>query len=316
MGHCTPAPTAPPPLAEDPACPAEHAAMGHCTPAPAAPPPAAEDPACPAEHAAMGHCTPASAAAAPAPRPSPPSALAASGPEHAADTVWDPALMAEKRATKLIAEHGAFIGSNILLDRLEARMQDGADGYAWDAQAWFGGDYDKFWLKSEGEGAFGEAVESVEIQTLYSRALDPWFNLQAGVRYDLRPRPDRAHLVLGVEGLAPYWFEVDAALFLSDRGDLSARLEAEYDQRLTNRLILQPSVELEIAAQKVPELGLGAGLSSIEAGLRLRYEFEPEYAPYVGVEYHRSLGDSARYSRASGEEAGGWALLLGLRAWF
>ena len=303
MGHCTPqaapTPTAPPALDPVP------------VPAPAG------DPSCPPEHAAMGHCTPATTPASPTSPPpiAPPPPGALTGPEHAADTIWDPALMAEKRAQKLVSEHGGFTGSNLLIDRLEARVQDGADGYAWDVQGWYGGDYDKFWLKTEGEGAFGEAVEAAEVQALYSRALDPWFNLQAGVRYDVRPRPDRAHLVLGIEGLAPYWFEVDGAFFLSDKGELSARLEGEYDQRITNRLILQPSVELEISAEDVPELGIGAGLSSVEAGLRLRYEIVPEIAPYVGAEYHRRLGDSADFARAAGEEVGGWALLLGLRFW-
>jgi copper resistance protein B len=330
MGHCTPksaAPVTAAPPAADPSCPPEHAAMGHCTPAGAAPlaaptpPPApATDPNCPPEHAAMGHCTPAPAvpgsapAAAPPVAPPPPEALG--GPENAADTVWDPKLMASKRATELIAMHGAFRGSMVLLDRFEYRAVDGRDGYAWDGEGWYGGDYDRLWVKTEGEGVFGEAVEAAEVQALYSRAIDPWFNLQAGIRYDIRPEPDRAHLVVGIQGLAPYWFEVDAAAFLSDEGDLTARLEAEYDQRLTNRLILQPRVELDLAAQDVPEIGIGAGLSSIEAGLRLRYQIEPEFAPYVGVQYERRLGDTADFARAAGEEAGGWALLVGLRSWF
>lgn len=213
-------------------------------------------------------------------------------------------------------EHGAFRGGKLLLDRLEDRAKDGHDVYAWDGEGWYGGDYDRLWVKAEGEGGFGDRVESAEVQALWSHALDPWFNLQTGIRYDFRPRPDRAHLVLGVQGLAPYWFEIDAAAFLSDRGDLTARIEAEYDQRITNRLILQPRVEIDFAAQDAPSIGIGAGLSTVEAGLRLRYEFVPEFAPYTGVDYERAFGGTADFRRAAGEDVGGPALLIGLRAWF
>jgi copper resistance protein B len=119
-----------------------------------------------------------------------------------------------------------------------------------------------------------------------------------------------------VQGLAPYWFEVDAAAFLSTKGDLTARVEAEYDQRITQRLILQPRVEFDLAAQDVPELGIGSGLSTAELGARLRYEFKPQFAPYVGVEYERAFGDTADFRRAEGEDVGGWSFLIGLRAWF
>jgi copper resistance protein B len=277
---------------------------------------AATDPNCPPEHAAMGHCTPAAAPSAAAPPVAGPPPEALTGPEHAADTVYDPKLMARKRATKLIAEHGGYSGYMVLLDRSEARIGQGRDGYAWDWEAWAGGDYDRLWLKTEGEGAFRGPLEAAEVQALYSRAIDPWFNLQAGLRTDFRPRPQRAHLVLGVQGLAPYWFEVDLAAFLSNKGDLTARFEAEYDQRLTNRLILQPRLELDLSAQRIPALGIGPGLSSAEAGLRLRYEIKREFAPYIGVEYQRRFGETADFARAAGERTGGWAALIGLRSWF
>ncbi len=204
----------------------------------------------------------------------------------------------------------------LLVDQLEAKVRDGGDGFTWDASAWYGGDIGKLWLKSEGEGEFGGSVEQAEVQALWSHAIDPWFDLQAGIRYDFRPDPERAHLVVGVQGLAPYWFEVDAAAFVSDRGDITARLEVEYDLRLTQRLILQPLVELDLAAQDVPEIGVGAGLSTAEFGARLRYEFAPELAPYVGIEYERAFGGTAGFRRAAGEEAGGWSLLFGVRTWF
>lgn len=293
-GHVMPAPT-PAPTPADP-----HA--GHVMPA-ASPP--ADDP-----HA--GHATGEAANDAPL-APPPPAALA--GPAHAADTAYDPRAMADAREV-LRREHGALTTTKILFDRAEALIRDGRDGYTVDADAWHGGDIDKLWLKAEIEGEFGRKPEHAEIQALWSHAIDPWFDLQAGVRYDLRPDPERAHLVLGVMGLAPYWIEIDAAAFLSDEGDLTARFEAEYDQRLTRRLILQPRVEFDLAAQDVPELGIGAGLSSAELGLRLRYEIVPEFAPYIGVAYERAFGDTADFRRAEDESVGGWNLLVGIRAWF
>jgi copper resistance protein B len=204
----------------------------------------------------------------------------------------------------------------VLIDRLETSVRGGRDGYAWDAEGWYGGDIDKLWVKTEGEGSFGENPEQAELQALFSHALDPWFNLQAGVRQDFRPGPERTHLVVGIQGLMPYWFEVDGALFLSNKGELTARFEAEYDQRLTQKLILQPRVELDLSAQQIPAIGIGSALTSAESGLRLRYEFVPEFAPYVGVAYERSFGDTADFARAAGEDVGGWNFLVGLRTWF
>lgn len=262
-----------------------------------------------------GHVAPGRQPAIPDPPVAGPSAAASSGPRNAADTIFDAGDMADARE-QLRREHGAITAWKLLVDRAEARVRDGRDGYAWDAQAWAGGDIDRLWIKTEGETSFGERPEAAEAQLLWSHALDPWFNLQAGVRYDVRPDPERAHLVIGVQGLAPYWFEVDGALFLSDKGELSARFEAEYDQRITQRLILQPRVEFDLAAQDVPERGIGAGLSKAEAGLRLRYEIVPEFAPYLGVEYGRAFGDTASFARAASERVGGWGLVAGVRTWF
>ncbi len=252
---------------------------------------------------------------APAPPVAPPPAGAFSGPEHAADTVFGSGQMAPARE-EMRNEHGGMTTYKLLVDQLEVGIRNGRDGYRWDAQGWIGGDIDKLWLKTEGEGAFGEAVEEAEVQALWSHAIDPWFDLQAGIRHDLRPDPERTHFVLGVQGLAPYWFEVDAAAFLSTKGDVTARVEAEYDLRLTQKLILQPRIEFDLAAQDVPELGIGSGLSAGELGARLRYEIRPEFAPYVGIEYERAFGGTADSRRASGEKAGGWNLLLGIRTWF
>jgi copper resistance protein B len=325
-------PAPPPPTTAPAACTPEHAAMGHCTmsqpqatdphsghsaPSPPIPDPHAghDMPAQPDSDPNAGHTMP-SMSAEPAPPVAPPPPEAFQGPENAAETLFDPALFRRKRQERLINEHGGFVTWMFLADQLEYRARDGSDGYKWEVQGWYGGDHDKLWLKSEGEAGFGESPEQAEVQALYSRSIDPWFNLQLGVRYDFRADPERTHLVLGVQGLAPYWFEVDGQLFLSDKGNVTLRAEAEYDQRISNKLILQPAVELNFSLQDVPEIGIGAGLSSAEAGLRLRYEVIPELAPYIGVEYERAFGDTADFRRAAGEDAGGWALLTGIRLWF
>lgn len=340
MGHCklpAPAPTPSPAPTPAPAqtCLPEHAAMGHCTlpspspsPAPAAIP--APAPTCSPEHAALGHCRlptePAPATSdphvghamgedMPAPPVAPPPPGALSGPAHAADAVFGREAMAEARE-ELRREHGSIVTSKVMLDQLEARIRKRRDGYLVEGEAWYGGDINKLWVKTELEGEFGRSPEHAEVQALWSRAINPWWNLQAGVRYDVRPDPERAHLVLGIEGLAPYWFEIDAAAFVSHKGDVTARFEAEYDQRLTQKLILQPRIEFDLAAQDVPELGIGSGLSTAELGLRLRYEIVPEFAPYVGVAYERAFGDTADFRRAAGDRAGGLNFLVGVRAWF
>ncbi|ATP19053.1 MULTISPECIES: copper resistance protein B [Pseudomonadota] len=244
-----------------------------------------------------------------------PSAAAMGGPDHAADAIFGAAAMAPAREI-VRREHGDIKSHNILIDQLEAVIGKGKDGYAWDVQGWYGGDIDKLWLKTEGESHFDDSPESVEAQALWSHALDPWWNLQAGIRHDFRSGPDRTYAVIGVQGLAPYWFEIDSALFLSDKGDVTARIEAEYDQRLTQKLILQPTAELNFSAQDVPELGIGSGLSTAELGLRLRYQFVPEFAPYIGVKYERAFGDTADFRRARAESRGGWNFLIGIRSWF
>lgn len=235
--------------------------------------------------------------------------------DHAADAFYNSAEMARARAA-MLKESGGMAFSQLMLDRLEYRMGKGADGYHWEGEGWIGGDINRFAFKTEGEGAFGGPLERAEVQALYSRAIDPWFNLEAGVRHDIRPDPRRTYAVVGIEGLAPYWFEVSAQAFLSNRGDAHLRLEGSYDQRISQRLILQPAAEINVAAQDVPELGIGSGVSDVELGLRLRYEFAREFAPYVGVNWERKLGDTARFARADGERASATGLVMGVRFWF
>ena len=243
-------------------------------------------------------------------------AAALSGPTHAADLVFGAEAMAAARQI-LVRENGEVRTTAVIIDRLEAGFGGAEESYLWDVQGWSGGDINRFWWKSEGEGDFGGKLEEAELQALYSRAIAPFWDVQAGVRQDFRPDgEDTTHLVLGLQGLAPYWWEIDAAAFLSTEGDLTARVEAEYDQRITQRLILQPRLEIDASASDIPELEIGSGLSSIEAGLRLRYEFRKEFAPYVGVEWSRALGNTADYIEARGGEADDTRFVVGLKAWF
>ena len=235
--------------------------------------------------------------------------------DHAADAFYSTDEMARARAA-MLEESGGMRFSKLMLDRLEYRAGKGGDTYHWEGEGWIGGDINRLAFKSEGEGKASGRLEHAEVQALYSRAIDPWFNLEAGVRQDLGPDPDRTYVVAGIDGLAPYWFEVSAQAFLSNKGDGHLRLEASYDQRITQRLILQPAAELNFAAQDVPELGIGSGLSDVELGLRLRYEIAREFAPYAGVNWERRLGGTARMARASGDNASVASFVMGVRFWF
>ena len=202
------------------------------------------------------------------------------------------------------------------VDRLEYGNSDDGDTYLWDAQGWIGGDFNKFWWKTEGEGPTDGSPEDTEFQALYNRTISPFWGAQVGLRYDTNPEPDTGYAVLGVQGLAPYWFETDTALFLSEDGDLSFRAELEYELLFTQRLILQPRLEFNVSADDVPELGLGSGLNNTEVGLRLRYEIKREIAPYIGVRWERLYGDTRDIARREGEPASVTSLVAGIRIWF
>ena len=285
--------------------------------------PAAADPDCPPEHAQIGHCTP-KAAASPtevtvvatgtdlepgnAPAPAPPS-------DWYADRIYPSSEMTPSRDAMMQESGGqklAYIGFNLA----EYQARRGGDGYRWDGEGFYGGDINRLWVKTEGEGAFGEGVEAAEVQLLYSRAINPYFNLQAGVRQDLGPGPKRTYAAVGFEGLAPYWFEIEGTAFISNKGDVLGRLEGYYDQRITQRLILQPRVEANFALQDVRESGIGSGLSDLELGLRLRYEIVKEFAPYIGMEWAKKAGDTARFARAAGEDTDVTSFVAGIRFWF
>ncbi|RZK03376.1 MAG: copper resistance protein B [Novosphingobium sp.] len=285
------------------------------TPAPTPGPQMAVDPDCPPEHAAMGHCVPKAMPA----EPEPPAAGEVSAPAapraNYADRIWGAEAMAASRA-ELKKHHGGGSSSQVMVDIAEVALRSGRETYRWDAEGWFGGDVDRLVVKTEGEGAFGDAFEGGEVQALYSRAIDPYFNLQAGLRQDIGPGPSRSFVSLGIEGLAPYWFDVEGQLFLSDRGDLLARLGGYYDLRITQRLVLQPRAEVNLAAQNMAPEGIGSGLVDAELGLRLRYEVVREVAPYLGISWERQFGRTARLTRARGDGTGGFTFVAGLRTWF
>lgn len=242
--------------------------------------------------------------------PAPPAPM-----DHYADRFFPAAAMTQSRET-MMREQGGQRFAQIMFNLAEVQIRNGRDGYRWDGQVWFGGDIDRLVLKTEGSGAFRAGVEAAEVQALFSRAIGPYFNLQAGVRHDFQPSPTRTYATIGVEGLAPYMFDVGAAAFLSDKGEVLGRLDGYYDQRITQRLILQPRVEINLSAQDVPETRTGAGVVDAELGLRLRYEFSREFAPYVGVSYEAKLGDTADYARAVGDDPTTTSLVAGVRFWF
>ena len=212
-------------------------------------------------------------------------------------------------------QHGTAIHSYWLLDRFEVSNGDGPDELAWEGTAWIGGDVRKLWLRSEGHAAHGQ-VESGRVEVLYGQGARAWWDVVAGVRQDVGEGPSRTWAALGVQGLAPYKFEVSATAYLGQDGRTAAVLEAEYDTLLSNRLILQWRAEASLHGKDDPALEIGSGLSSVEAGLRLRYEITRQFAPYLGVEHGRAFGNTADLRRASGHDAGETRVVAGVRVWF
>lgn len=208
-----------------------------------------------------------------------------------------------------------------LLDQVEYRQAERTEAIAWDASGWVGGDFHRLWLKTEGERNIsnGEGGE-FEVQALYGYMVSPFWDLQAGVRHDRSlgkgPNGLRTFAVFGAQGTAPYWFELQPALFLSEDGDVSFRLSGEYELLLTQRLVLAPTFEVNAAWQEVREFGVGRGLNDLELGLRVRCEVRREFAPYLGVVWKRALGATAGIVRQEGEEVTSTSLVAGLRLWF
>lgn len=217
--------------------------------------------------------------------------------------------------------HDSQVNSLVFFDQLEYRDGDGPGALGWDLVSWIGGDLSRLWIESEGqaltEGGEGE-IERLDL--LYGRLISPFWDFQAGLGYQRAwgagPGADRVSAVIGLQGLAPYAFEVDANLRISQDGDVSADLQATYDLLFSQRLVLQLRMEGIYAFQTVEELGMGDGLSSLGAGLRLRYEIRREIAPYLGVTWRRRYGETANLTRAEGKDPLDTAVVAGLRLWF
>jgi copper resistance protein B len=212
------------------------------------------------------------------------------------------------------AVHDRAIHYFVLFDQLEWQIAN-ASGANWDTKAWVGGDLNRIWIHSEGTSEQSR-LEEAEVHVTYGRSFSRWWDVVAGVRHDVRPGPGQTWGTVGIQGLAPQFFDIQATLYVGESAATLARFEAEYDLLLTNRLIFQPLVELNIYGKDIPDRGIGGGLSSAEGGLRLRYEFRREFAPYVGLVWHRKFGGTADFSRAAGNDIGGWRVAIGLRTWF
>jgi len=225
--------------------------------------------------------------------------------------LWPAAAAAQRHAHTI---HDEAINTFVLFDQLE--WQGGASGGGdWDARAWIGTDRHRLWLRTEGASDRGH-LRSGDAQALYGRAISPWWEVVGGVRQDVRPGPAQTWVAFGVQGLAPQWIAIEATGYLGAGGRTQLRLKAEHDLLLTNRLVLQPKVEAELAGKADPRRDVDAGLSAVEAGLRLRYEIRRELAPYVGVNWQRAAGRGTGHVEAASRPTSGVSVVAGLRFWF
>lgn len=287
----------------------DHASMGHDTPAPASTESDAID------HAAMGH-----APQAPGARSMEHNDVAHDLPADAPPREPIPALTAADRAAAFPgvrghAVHDDAVHSFWLVDRLEAWNADGGTGIGWEGVAWIGTDLDRLWLRTEGERV-GGSTESAQLEVLYGRAISRWWDMVAGVRQDFGETPSQTFAAIGVMGLAPYMFEVEATAYVGTSGQTAATVEVEYETLFTNRLILQWLAEAELHGKDDPRRGIGSGLGKVEAGLRLRYEFTRRFAPYIGIARERVFGNTADLRRTAGGDIDDTRVVIGLRTWF
>jgi len=213
------------------------------------------------------------------------------------------------------AAHDRTVTSYVLFDQLEWQVGDGANGVNVDSRGWIGGDRNRLWFRAEGDGGHAR-VDQAQTDVLYGRQFARWWDFVAGVGQDFRPGDAQTWAAFGVQGLAPYWFDIEATGYVGASGRTRFRFEVEYELLFTNRLILQPLVEAEIFGKSDPERSVGAGLSRTDVGFRLRYELRREVAPYVGVTWNNEWGKTADFATAAGEDIGGTRFVTGLRLWF
>jgi copper resistance protein B len=223
------------------------------------------------------------------------------------------AMSPHEMARMMEMDDAAALGK-LVADQFEWRVGDGADGPAWDVQGWYGTDYNKLGFKTEGVRV-GNVTEDARAELLWDRIFSRWWSAQAGVRHDFAEGPSRNWLALGVQGLAPYFFHIEATAYVGDSGRTAARFRAEYELLFTQRIVLQPLIELNAYGKDDPERHIGAGVSDLQLGLRLRYEIRRECAPYVGVAWLHSLGKTADLVREAGEDPSVVQFVAGIRFW-
>ena len=249
-------------------------------------------------------------------------------PAHAPDQPRTPIppLADSDRAAATPPVHGHPFGDNrihgfMLIDGLEAWDSDEGTAWSWSGRGWIGTDLDRLWLRSDGEGVSGHA-ETAELEVLYGHSISPWWDVVAGLRHDFAPGDGdgdgdaQDFVAIGLQGLAPQKFEVEATAYLGERGQSAIRLETGYELLLTNRLILQPRLELEAFGKDDPARGIGSGLGTAEIGLRLRYEFTRRFAPYIGVVHERAFGGTADLRREMAQPVDDTRVVVGIRTWF
>lgn len=208
-------------------------------------------------------------------------------------------------------------GSNFLFlaDQLEWQDADEGSTLAWDISGWYGGDIDRLAFRSEGERTDGQ-TEEAELQLLWSHAIGPWWETVAGVRQDFKPGSPQTWAAFGVQGMPLFGLETEATAFLGEGGQSALRLEAEYDILLTQRWVLQPTAEINLHGRNDEARGVGSGLSDAGFGLRLRYEINRQFAPYIGVTWNRAYGNTADLLRDEDEDVSDTRLVAGIRFWF
>jgi copper resistance protein B len=213
------------------------------------------------------------------------------------------------------AVHDRALSYYVLFDQLEWQAGKGGRGANIDSRGWIGRDRDRLWFRAEGDGEGGRVGEA-QTHVLYGRQFARYWDLVGGIRQDFRPGPAQTWAAFGVQGLAPYWFDIEATGYIGASGRTHARFEVEYELLFTNRLVLQPLFEAELVGKSDPERGVGAGVSTTDLGFRLRYEIRREFAPYLGITWSNKWGQTADFAAAAGEDAGGARFVTGLRLWF
>lgn len=211
--------------------------------------------------------------------------------------------------------HGRAASGLLRIDQLEAFHGDEGNGQRWEVRGWYGNDSDKLWLRSEGVRSGGK-LEDGELELLWNHVTSSYWSRQLGVRHDIGNGPARSWIAVGVQGLAPYWFELEATAYAGAGGRTAARLRVDYELLLTQRLVLQPELEVNLYGRRDPQRRLGEGVSDIQFGLRLRYEIRREFAPYVGVNWTRRVGATADYARHDQRAVRERQWLAGVRFWF